>query len=83
MPFWNLVIWIKYDKNIFFQLNTAYKELAGQYYSPFKIKEVLDEIDEIVISNNLQFVEHNVQEIIEGNSINIIFNIFEAISNHQ
>ena len=28
--------------------------------------------------NNLQFVEHNVQEIVEGDSINIILNIFEG-----
>ena len=67
-----------FDKNIFFQLNKTYKELAGQYYSPFKIKEVLDEIDEIVISNNLQFVEHNVQEEVKDDTINIIFNIFEG-----
>ena len=32
----------------------------------------------MIDSNNLQFTEHNVQEVIEGDSINIVFNIFEG-----
>ena len=32
----------------------------------------------MIETNNLQFTEHNVQEVIEGNSINIVFNIFEG-----
>ena len=67
-----------FDKKIFFPLNKTYKKFAGQFYSPFKVKDILDEIDELIANNNLQFVEHNVQEQIEGDSINIIFNIFEG-----
>ena len=44
---------------------------------PFKIKKLLEELDELIDNNNLQFVEHNVQENIDGESINIIFNVFE------
>ena len=36
---------------------------------------MLEEIDNLINNNNLQFVEHSVQEIIEGDSINIVFNI--------
>ena len=50
----------------------------GDYYSPFKVKKLLEELDELIDDNNLQFVEHNVQEVIEGESINIIFNVFEG-----
>ena len=50
----------------------------GEYYSPFKVKNLLEEIDELIDNNNLQFVEHNVEEIIEGDSIVIKFNIFEG-----
>jgi outer membrane protein insertion porin family len=67
-----------FDKEIFFPLNNSYKKYIGDYYSPFKIKKILEEIDEIIDNNNLQFVEHNVQEEIKNDSINIVFNIFEG-----
>ena len=67
-----------FDKDLFFPLNEVYKNYVGDYYSPFKIKKMLEEIDNLINNNNLQFVEHSVQEIIEGNSINIVFNIAEG-----
>ncbi len=67
-----------FDKKLFFGLNKFYKNYIGEYYSPFKVKKLLDNLDEIIEDNNLQFVEHNVQEIIDGNSINIIFNVYEG-----
>jgi outer membrane protein insertion porin family len=70
-----------FDKDIFFPLNEVYKNYAGDYYSPFKIKKLLDEIDNLIENNNLQFVEHNVQETLENDSINVVFNIFEGDKN--
>ena len=67
-----------FDKELFLSLNKKYKEFIGEYYSPFKVKELLDEIDILVEKNNLQFVEHNVEEIIDDESISIKFNIFEG-----
>ena len=67
-----------FDKNIFIPLNKFYKDYIGEYYSPFKVKKLLDELDELIDKNNLQFVEHNVQEEIQDNSINITFNVFEG-----
>ncbi len=67
-----------FDKNLFFSLNESYQKIIGEYYSPFTVKRLLEEIDELIEFNNLQFVEHNVEETIEGNSINIVFNIFEG-----
>ena len=67
-----------FDKKIFFPLNKIFAKYAGSYYSPFKIKKLLDEIDALIENNNLQFVEHNVQEVVEEKSINIVFNIFEG-----
>ena len=66
------------DKNIFYPLNKEYQRFVGSYYSPFKIKKLLDEIDELIEINNLQFIEHNVEEIIEKNSIIVKFNIYEG-----
>ncbi len=67
-----------FDKEIFFPLNKIFKEYAGEYYSPFKVKELLEELDQIIEFNNLQFVEHNVKEVVQNDSINITFNIFEG-----
>ena len=61
-----------FDKKLFFPLNKKYKKYIGEYYSPFKIKKILEEIDELIDKNNLQFVEHNVEEIIEGDKLILI-----------
>ena len=67
-----------FNKNLFFDLNKAYQKEVGTYYSPFKIKKLLDQIDNVIEKNNLQFVEHNVEEIIDGNTIVVNFNIMEG-----
>ena len=67
-----------FDKKIFFPLNKTYKKYAGDYYSPFKVKKILEQIDELIDDNNLQFVEHNVKESIKDDSINLVFNIYEG-----
>ena len=66
------------DKKIFYPLNKKYQKYIGSYYSPFSIKKLLDEIDELIAVNNLQFIEHNVEELIENDSIVVKFNIFEG-----
>ena len=70
-----------FDKKLFFPLNDIFKDYIGEYYSPFKIKNLLEDLDELIEKNNLQFVEHNVEESVEGNNISIIFNIFEGEKN--
>ena len=70
-----------FDKNLFFPLNKSYKKYIGEYYSPFKVKKLLEELDELIEVNNLQFVEHNVKEQIQGNTISIVFNVFESDKN--
>ena len=67
-----------YDKNLFYSLNDKFKKVVGEYYSPFKIKKLLENIDDLIEKQNLQFVEHNVEETIEGDTIIIKFNIYEG-----
>ena len=67
-----------FDKKLFFPLNKEYKKYIGGFYSPFKIKKLLEKLDDLIEDNNLQFVEHNVEESIENDSINIILNIIEG-----
>ena len=70
-----------FDKEIFFPLNEIYKEYVGNYYSPFKIKKLLDELDKLIELNNLQYVEHNVQENVNNDKIDIVFNVYEGEKN--
>ncbi len=67
-----------FDKKLFFPLEKIYKKYTGDYYSPFKIKKILDEIDQLIEINNLQFVEHEVEETLENDEIILTFNIIEG-----
>ena len=67
-----------FDKKLFFELEKEYDKYVGDYYSPFKIKKLLDSLDKIIEEKNIQFVEHNVQEQIEGSNISVTLNIFEG-----
>ena len=67
-----------FDKKIFEPLKIYYNKYLGQYYSPFSVKKLLDEIDLLIEDKNIQFVEHNVETIVENDGIEIKFNIFET-----
>ena len=67
-----------FDKKIFEPLQKYYNEYIGLYYSPFSVKKLLDEIDLLIEVKNIQFVEHNVETIVENDGIEIKFNIFET-----
>ena len=41
-------------------------------------KKILEEIDQLIEVNNLQFVEHNVEELLGDETISIKFNINEG-----
>ena len=66
------------DQKIFKGLSKSYKKIIGDYYSPFKIKKLLDNLDELIFENELQFIEHNVKESKNDNTIEITVNIFEG-----
>ena len=66
------------DKKLFVRLQKNFKKIIGKYYSPFKVKKLLDELDLLIAKNDLQFIEHSVNEILEGETIEIKLNIFEG-----
>ena len=66
------------DKRIFLPLQDNYKKVIGKYYSPFTVKKLLDEVDIVIANNDLQFIEHSVNEILQGETIEIKINIFEG-----
>ena len=65
------------DKKLFIPLQDSFKKVIGKYYSPFSIKKLLDELDNLIADNDLQFIEHSVNEILEGDEIEVKINIFE------
>ena len=66
-----------FDKDVFSPFKTHIRNM-WKYYSPFSVKDLLEDIDLLIERNDLQFVEHNVEEIKNGNFIEIKFNIFES-----
>ena len=66
------------DKKVFIPLNKEFKKIIGKYYSPFTIKKLLDEVDVLINDNDLQFVQHSVNEALSGDNIEVKINIFEG-----
>ncbi len=66
------------DKKLFLPLNDIYRDVIGNYYSPFTVKKLLDELDLIITNEDLQFIEHNVNEIIKENTIELVINVLEG-----
>ncbi len=66
------------DKSLFLPLNNIYKKSIGEYYSPFTVKKLLDELDLIISNEDLQFIEHNVNEILKDDTIELIINVVEG-----
>ena len=48
------------EKSKFQPLVKEFNTIVGKYYSPFKIKKLLDNLDILILDNDLQFVEHSV-----------------------
>ena len=67
-----------FNNEIFFPLKKSYEKLIGAYHSPFALKKILEGIDDLIEKNNLQFVEHNVEEEVGEKTISVKFNIFEG-----
>jgi len=66
------------DKKAFVPMQDHYVKNIGKYYSPFLVKKLLDKLDLLIVNNDLQFIEHDVNEILEGNEIEIKINIYEG-----
>ena len=66
------------DKKLFLPIKKSYNRVLGKYYSPFSVKRILDDLDLLIADNDLQFIEHSVNEILEGDSIEIKINIYEG-----
>ena len=66
------------DKEAFLSLEGTFNKLIGEYYSQRKLKSILDEIDKLSEQKELQFINHNVEETLEGSGVEVKINILEG-----
>ena len=66
------------NKEAFFSLENEFRKLAGSYYSQRKLRKVLEKIDKLSEQKELQFINHNVLETLDGDGVIVKINIFEG-----
>ena len=64
-----------FDLNNFESLNKSLKKAEGTPYSINQINNILDKIDEVVISEQFESIKATVKETLEGDKINLKFSI--------
>ncbi|NQW08033.1 MAG: outer membrane protein assembly factor BamA, partial [Candidatus Pelagibacter sp.] len=69
---------IDYDIENFEKLTKMFSDLKGQDYSLNSIDKILDEIDDIVLNEQYEFLKATVTEDINNDLINLTFNIDES-----
>jgi len=67
-----------YEIDNFNKLDKLFNELKGESYSLNSIDRILKEIDKIVLNEQYEFLKSTVKEQIEGNLINLTFDIGES-----
>jgi len=66
------------DKNAFISLEKEFNKLIGKYYSQRNLNKVLEKIDKLSEQKELQFINHNVLETLDGNGVEVKISIFEG-----
>ena len=70
-----------YDKNNFIKINETFNNLSGKFYSLNRIKDILDEIDLIVLNEQYETIKSNVEENLVEDTLNLKFIISETERN--
>ena len=69
---------VDFDKSNFSNISKLFKDLKGEPYSLYTINKILNEIDQIVLTEEYKSIESNVTENIVNNKINLDFIITEG-----
>ena len=68
-----------YDLDKFKNLNKIFKKLENRLFNYAEIEDILDEIEQIALLENYEFIDIDVEEkIVSNNLINFKFNVKEA-----
>ncbi len=74
----SLIISETLDKNSFVEITKDLPKLKNKYYSPKKIKKILDSIDKLSTKKDLQFIKSELIETIKNDKLLVTINIFEG-----
>jgi len=66
------------NKDYFSEIEKDLSKLKNEYYSPRKIKKILDDINKLTNKKDLQFIESKLEETIENDKLLIVVNIEEG-----
>ncbi len=67
-----------YDVNLFKKITKKFSKLKGEKYSLIKINELLDDINNIALSKQYEFINASIVEEINDDKINFDINISES-----
>ena len=74
----NLNLPLDYEQTNFLNLKALFTKLKGENYSLNSIDKILKEIDKIVLNEQFEFLKSTVIEEIDGDQINLTFDIGES-----
>ena len=66
------------DQSAFVSLEKDFNKLVGNYYSQRELNELLEKIDKLSERKELQFINHNILETLDGEGVEVKINIFEG-----
>ncbi len=67
-----------YDPKLFEKISKKFPKLKGETYSLLKINDILDDINDIALTKQYEFINASLKEEILGDKINFIINISES-----
>ena len=74
----DLILPSDFDETNFGELKNLFLDLKGKNYSIDLLNKILEEIDKITIEEQYESINASIEEKIEGNEINVKFNIEET-----
>ena len=74
----NLILPIDYDTNNFTKINKLFNELKGEAYSLNSVRDIIEEIETVVLNEQFEATETIVNEEFNSNQINLTFTIQET-----
>jgi len=66
------------DKKSFADITKNFSKLKNKYYSPMKIKKILDKVNKLSTKKDLQFLNSKLIETIKNDKIFVRINVFEG-----
>ena len=67
-----------YDAELFKKITKKFSKLKGDTYSLLKVDDLLDDINDIALSKQYEFINASIEERINGDKINFNINISES-----